>query len=99
MKSTKTISYLSQVWGRVGKEMKSQEEENEDEETNGASNSGEVGVHRTRKEQSGAVVASKPGSNTNLDLDGMKISSCCRIYLAKRTMTSRRRAWRRRRRP
>ena len=44
MKPTKTISYLSQVWGRVGKEMKSEEEENEDEETNGASNSGHIGV-------------------------------------------------------
>ena len=77
--------------------MKSKQEEDEDKETNGASNSGEVGVHLTRKEQSGAVVASKPGSNTNLDLDGMKISSCCRIYLAKRTMTSRRRRDKRRR--
>ena len=91
--------YLGQIGRGVSKEMKSKQEEDEDEKTNGASNSGEVGVHRTRKEQSGAVVASKPGSNTNLDLDGMKISSCCRIYLAKRTMTSRRRAWRRRRRP
>ena len=76
--------------------MKSKEEEDEDEETNGASNSGKVRVHRSRKEQSGAVVPGKPEFWTNGVTCNVAES---KLYLAKRTMTSRRRAWRRRRRP
>ena len=57
-------TYLSQVWGRVGKEVKSEEEENEDEETNGASNSGHVIVHWISKVKSVAVLTGTPGQES-----------------------------------
>ena len=57
-------THLSQVWGRVGKEVKSEEEENEDEETNGASNSGHVIVHWISKVKSVAVLTGTPGQES-----------------------------------
>ena len=56
----------------MGKEMKSKEEEYEDEETDGASNSSHVGVHWSSKGESLAVVSGKPGPRINLRF-GIKI--------------------------
>ena len=65
-------THLSQVWRRVGKEMKSKEEENEDEETNRASNSGHVSVHWSSIKFESVAVTGKPGTGMNLRY-GMKI--------------------------
>ena len=46
--------------------MESENEKDEDEEADGASNSGHVRVHRRRKVESVAVISSTPGSKMDL---------------------------------